>query len=174
MKNLFVILCVFVLLTSCTMVRYENPQPKNVVALKKFPEQMHGTYISEEQDTLQIDSLSFQFRNGEEINMLGNLSSAETVLKQSGKYYVINLYEEDGWDVFLVRVKKNKITIYFTSLSSNVEDLMEDLKATSPVQEVIDSTGNLKYYLIDPRPEAFRDLIQKRLYNEKLIFDRMD
>lgn len=156
------------------MVRFENPQPKDIVALEFFPEQMRGNFISDEQDTLEIDSINFHFKNGEEIDMKGSLTSAENILKQIGKYYIINIHEEDGWDVFPIRAKKDQITVFYTSLSSEVDDLMEELSTTSPVLEVNDSTGNLKYYLIDPAPQEFKTLLRKNLYDEKIIFKRMN
>lgn len=172
MKKLFLAMVIFVLSTSCTMVRFENPQPKNAIALQHFPQQMHGNFISDEQDTLEIDSFSFHFRNGEEINLWGDLTSTETILKQFGKHYIINIHKEDGWDVFPVKIKEDRITVYYTSLPSKVEDLMEKLKQTTQVKGVADSTGHLSYYLIDPTPEEFRFLLRKKLYNEKLIFKR--
>lgn len=174
MKKLFLAVVIFVLWASCTMVRFEDSQPVDVVALSYFPEQMRGNFISDEQDTLEIDSVRFHFRNGNEINLIGDLTSEETILKQTGKYFIINLNEEEGWDVFPVRLHKDRITVYYTSLSSKVEDLMEELKLTSKVKEVVDSTGHLNYYLINPTGDGFRTLLRKKLYNEKLVFERMN
>ncbi len=173
MKKLYLAM-IFLIGISCTMVRYENPQPAEAVALRSFPKQMHGSFVSDEQDTLEIDSVRFHFRNGKEINMVGDLTSQETILKQMGKYYIINLYEEDGWDVFPVKLKKDRISVYYTSLSTKVEDLMADLQVTSEVKEIADSTGHLNYYLIDPEPDEFRALLRKKLYNEKIVFERMN
>ncbi len=173
MKKLFLAMIIFMLCASCTMVRFENPQPLDVVASSYFPKQMHGSFISDEQDTLEIDSVRFHFRNGEEINMIGDLTLDHTILKQTGKYLIINLHEEEGWDIFPIRLKKDRITVYYTSLSSKVEELMEELRVTSEVKEVADSTGHLKYYLINPTPEEFQILLKKKLYDEELVFKRI-
>lgn len=173
MKRLSLAVASFLLWSSCTMVRFENPQPSGVVASPYFPMEMRGSFISDEQDTLEIDSLHFHFRNGEEINMTGDLASEKTILKQIDKYFIVNFEEEKDWDVFPVKINKDQIIVYYTSLSSKVDDLMEELKLTSEVKEVTDSTGHLHYYLINPTPEQFETLLRKKLYNEELVFKRL-
>lgn len=94
MKKLSLALAILMLWPSCTMVRYENPQPSDVVALPFFPKQMYGSFISDEQDTLEIDSLRFHFRNGEEINVTGDLTSEKIILKQMENYFIINIQDQ--------------------------------------------------------------------------------
>lgn len=174
MKKLVLAILTAFQVTACTVVRFETPQPADVVALNDFPEEMRGVFISEDQDTLEINTLEFHFRNGEEIQVRGNLSTAETVLKEFRNYYILSLKEEGEWDVFPVKVKKGNIHLFIPSNAPGAEELMEELKKTSPVKEISGADGDFDHYLINPTSEEFRYLLKKNLFDEKIIFKRME
>ena len=160
-------------MVACTTVRFESPQPAGSLLLNEFPLEMQGFYITEENDTLEVSSCEFHFKNGEEMFISGNLNSEETVLKKFGNIYVLSLKDEKVWDVFPLKTRKSKLIAYYVSTGRNVEALMEDLKKTSTVQEISDTDEELGYYLIDPSVQEFEKLWTKNLFSEKLEFKRM-
>lgn len=174
MKKLVLAILTAFQVTACTVVRFETPQPADVIALSDFPEEMRGVFISEDQDTLEINGHEFYFRNGEEIQVEGDLTTAETVLKEFRNYYILSLKEEEEWDVFPLKMRKGDIHLFFPTMASNAEELMEELKKTSPVKEISGADGDFDHYLINPTSEEFRYLLRKNLFDEKIIFKRME
>lgn len=174
MVKLVFVIAIAILATACTVVRFESPQPAAGIALPEFPEKMQGLFVSEDQDTLEITPFNFHFRNGDEIQVKGDLSGNETIFKEYKNYYILNLKEEGAWDVFPVKLKKGNVHVYFSATASGAEELMEELKKTSSVKEIPDADGHFAYYLISPTPEEFQDLIRKNLFDEKIIFKRIN
>lgn len=172
MKKLILSIMTLVGFLSCTTVRFENPQPVDSQQLAEFPLQMQGLFISEEDDTLEVSTYKFSYRNGEDMNITGDLLSQETVLKEFGDYYILNIKDEGVWDVFPLKVRKNRLIAYYSSLESDVEDLMEELKKTSVVKEIPDTNDQLGYYLVSPSKKEFEFLFEKNLFSEKLTFKR--
>lgn len=158
---------------ACTVVRFEATQPAEGIALPEFPKELQGLFVSEDQDTLEIQPLNFHFRNGEEIELKGDLTTSETVLKELSNYYILNLKDEGVWDAFPVKLKRGNVHVYFSATASRAEELMEVFKSTSSVMEIQDTEGDFEYYLIAPTPEEFQDLIRKKLFDEKIIFKRI-
>lgn len=156
------------------MVRYETPQPAETASLPQFPEKLQGLFISEDLDTLEVTQFKFHFRNGDEIQVKGDLSGSETVLKEFKNYYILNLKDEEVWDVFPIKVKNDDLQVYFSATASRAEEMMEELKETSPVMEITDEDGDLEYYLITPTSEEFRRLLRKGLFDERLLFKRIE
>lgn len=174
MKKPVFLLLFLLQLTACTIVRFDSPQPADAIALPEFPEKMRGLFVSEDQDTLEVTITGFHFRNGEEIQLRGDLTMGEAVLKEIKNYYILNLQEEGEWDVFPVRLRKGDIHIYFPATASRAEELMEEIKQTSSVIEILDADGDFDHYLIDPTPEEFQFLIRKNFFDERIIFKRIE
>jgi len=45
-----------VLLVGCGNIKFTEPQPANVRAEQKFPEELQGIYVGKEKDTIEINS----------------------------------------------------------------------------------------------------------------------
>lgn len=100
MKKLIIIFATAFSLSSCTAVKFEDPQPSVVPSLSEFPEKMHGRYVSDNDDTLYIDRNFFRYTSGKEVTIEAELSGSEAILKKSDRTFILNLQDEDGWDVF--------------------------------------------------------------------------
>ena len=172
MKKLFNFMFLALLLTSCTAVKFENPQPAGAMALNEFPQKIRGTFTSDESDTLMITNDSFRFSDGKEINFSAELSAENTVLKLHKNTYILNLKDNGSWDVFPLKFSKNKITVYFADLNSKTESLLK-AKFPEAVQEVRTEDGKLDHYLIDPSATEFDRLLKKKLFFEKVEFKRL-
>lgn len=121
MKSTLIILTLLTaFLSSCTNVFFDQPQPKNGKKLKFVPTELQGTWI-EQLDTIYIT------KNGlEEVNVkmdsLDNIASIERekfylsdtlVLTKAGKYYVVNLFEKNNWQVIILDKQSNGDVIWY-------------------------------------------------------------
>ncbi|MHA6280951.1 hypothetical protein ACXYMT_12295 [Salinimicrobium sp. CAU 1759] len=172
MKMHIFFLLLAVLLTSCTAVKFQDPQPKGTAILQEFPQKFLGTFTSDESDTLRITKDSFRFSDGKEIEFAAELSAENTVLKLHKNTYILNLKDNGSWDVFPIKFSPNKITVYFADINSKTERL---LKAKHPetVQEIRTEDGKLDHYLIDPSAKEFDRLLKKKLFSEQVEFKRL-
>lgn len=172
MKKLLLSYC-FLGMAACTTVRFDSPQPAGELEIKEFPQELQGLFVSDEEDTLEVSLVEFSYRNEGEIFVSGNLTSEESVLKKFKNMYVLSLKDEGVWDVFPIKVRKNKLIVYYEEPEDDIQELMDELAVTSPVKEIPDSDEKYGYYLVDPSAEDFEKLWQEKLFSEKLIFKRV-
>ena len=159
MKTIILILSVTVMiLSSCTMVRFEQPQPVNTKALKEFPSSWVGVYIAD-QDTAFVKSNSYKF--GKEAESF--LSPDKAVLKRIGDYYVLSSKQEEGdWDVILIKPIYNGLEVYGIDYDKNEELIIDNLKKIISVKEIKKGESNKsERYVINPGKREFMNLIKK-------------
>lgn len=161
-------------MVACTTVRFESPQPSGELEIKEFPQEMQGLYFTEEDDTLEVSLHEFSFRSAGEVFVSGDLTSGQSVLKKFKNMYLLNLMDEDVWDVFPIKARKNRLIVYYEQPDDEIEDLMEELEKTSGVKEIPDSDEKFGYYLVNPSAEEFEKLWQEKLFSEKLVFKRLE
>lgn len=174
MKKLILFVLTAFLFISCTAVKFENPQPTAAPSLSEFPEKMHGTFVSDSDDTLEFSQNHFRYSSGTEVNLESKLSPESAVLKKANNTYILSLKDEQGWDVFPMKLGRNKITIYYANLDPDAEQLILDLKNTSPVHEIRNEEGKFDHYLIDPSEKEFKKLLRKKLFSEEIVFKRLN
>ena len=159
---------------SCTAVKFQDPQPKEAPAVIEFPERMQGTYTSADDDTLHISEKSFTYYNGKEINVTGTLNtSGDVILKEFEKGFILNLQDDQGWDVIPLKVSRNKITAGFAVLDPKTQPLILELEKSSKLQRINADDGKFSHYLLSPSDEDFKRLVRKKLFSEKTVFRRI-
>lgn len=163
----------FLAMEACTTVRFENPQPQEGIQLNQFPEDFQGLFTTADNDTLEISLYAFHFKNGDENSISGDLNSKETVLKSFKNLYVLSIKDEEVWDVFPVKARKNKLIVYYETTDGDIREYINDLKKTSQVKEIPDTEGKFGYYLVNPSAEEFEKLWKNKLFSDKLIFSRI-
>jgi hypothetical protein len=173
MKKLILFLTTAVLLSSCTAVKFEEPQPAAAPSLSEFPAKMNGLFVSNEDDTLHIERNFFRFSSGPEVNFEAGLSSSNAVLKKVKRNYILSLEDENGWDVFPLRISGKKITVRYANLEGRSEQLILDLQKSSSVKEIRTENGKIDHYLIRPTEKEFRRLLRKKLFSEKIVFRKI-
>lgn len=171
MKKLILLFGILLSVGSCTTVKFEAPQPAEAPSLNEFPEKMIGIYTSEEQDTLRISRNSFSYSSGKEVNMSTNLTSPNAVLKKLNNTYILNLRDNGSWDVFPIKVTRNKISVFYAGAETGTEKLLEE--NTASVKEIKTGEGRLDHYLVELSSEQFQRLLRKKLFSEKVVFRRL-
>lgn len=161
-------------ISSCTSVKFQDPQPKEAPVVSEFPEKMWGSYTSPEDDTLHISEKTFTYYNGKEINVSGTLNpSGDVVLKEFEKGLILNLKEDEDWIVIPLIVSRNRIKARFAVLDKKTEPLILELENSSGLQKVNSEDGKFSHYLISPSNEEFARLLRKKLFSEETVFKRI-
>ena len=174
MKKLLLLFVSALLLNSCAAVKFEDPQPANAPAVTGFPEKMQGIYTSADNDTLSIFRNSFRYFNGKEVNVTASLDTTDAVvLKRLKNNYILNLKDEQGWDVVPIKFSRNRITARYANLNSRTEPLIKKLEENSPVRKITTEDGKFSHYLIAPTDKEFKTLLRKKLFSEKTTFRRI-
>ena len=170
-KLLFITLLV---VSSCTDVQFQEAQPQNAPTLTEFPEKMRGLFASEDDDTLLIDDTSFTYYNGKEINVTGPLtSSGDVILKKLGNKYILNIKDDESWDVYPLQVSNNRIKAGYAVLDPKTQQFIRELEKSSKVKMINTEDGKFSHYLISPSDEDFKKLLRKNLFSEKIVFKRI-
>lgn len=171
MKRSFLILFpALVLCISCSSVQFRHPQPKGAVSIAEFPMELRGTYLDSIGDTLQVTANSFYYGSDIYDPLTDSLSSGQTILKEFGELYVINLGESE-WEVLLVEARGDNITVYYIILNDNEERIIQEIENIVPVKKI---KGIRDSYLIDPSEEQFKLLTEGKLFSEFVRFKKVD
>ncbi|WP_029038656.1 hypothetical protein [Salinimicrobium xinjiangense] len=174
MKKFLLFLVISVLFSSCTAVKFEEPQPIAAPSLSEFPPKMNGFFVSNDGDTLHIQKHSFKYSSGPEVDFEAKLPSSNAVLKKVKRYYILNIEDEKGWDVFPLKVARQKIKVHYAILDDRSEQLILDLRQSpSSVKEKWTEDGKFDHYLIRPTDKQFRRLLRKNLFSEKIVFSKL-
>jgi len=101
-------------MTSCVSVKFSTPQPADTAEMTSFPKSWRGRYVTMTDDTLFIGHNRLVFKDSlkEETYIIGQ----KIVLKKSDKYLVLNVKNEQNWDVVLAEKKRSLKSIYFLLL----------------------------------------------------------
>lgn len=173
MKVLFAI-SLFITLTSCLTVSFNQPQPKDGNRLQEFPEELRGTWTKDDGDFFTIKASGIQSSNliYDSLENLIDTSYRYTALSdslqlyQGGKYYVYNMQDsEDMWNFAVVNVDvKGNIYTY----------LCDDAKFYSELKGIkVDSLSySGQYYLEDS--DEFLDFDTTIYYPSAKEISKMD
>lgn len=167
-KFILIFVVISMILSSCKFVRFENSQPVDAKELATFPKNMIGEYIGQDNDKLIVTSKSYKLEKEKE----EFLSPGKIVLKKFKSYYVLNCNEEKEWDVFLLKITGENLTVYAIDYEKKEETVINDLKKILPVKEY-KAEGNSKSYVINPTKSEFRLLVKKNQFKSIGTFTRI-
>jgi len=116
MKKLALLLIVAVL-TSCTSVHFEVPQPMGGEKQSEIPKELQGTWIKNT-DTCYVFAKGYTDATAKfdstgkvviGVKRESTLLSEKMILNKAGKYYVANFLTDDGsgWQVVIIEKKEN-------------------------------------------------------------------
>jgi len=126
MKNRLVFfVLLMVVISSCTNVYFDQPQPKNGEILKYIPLELQGVWV-DKLDTLYITKNGF-----EEVNVKTDSSGTilsikreahfltdSLMLKKADKYYIVNIREKKNWQVVILDRQNNGDIIWYYPLNT--------------------------------------------------------
>jgi hypothetical protein len=156
-------------ISSCTSVKFETSQPKDAPELSAFPPEITGNYISKNKDTVLILSNSFQLKESTIFGKgkLNLLMPNEMVLKRMNEYYILSLKDSNAWEVLAFKQKGTNLIVYYINIDQKKEDkIITTLKGLTKVTEILDGTGKIDRYQINPTKEEFQLLFDNKIFSE--------
>lgn len=175
MRNLTTILVLCFLMQSCNSILFTDAQPEGAPVLKEFPENMLGSFMNEDLDTLVVSSTSFIFRDGDPVQLSGDIIPKGCVLKKMDDWYILSVQDEVEWEVFPIEITDNDhFTVHYIDLEENEEKrIVADLEGMMKVQKIYNEEGNFDYYVVSPSKKQFKRLLKKNVFSHSMNFERI-
>jgi len=157
-RNLFVLLMLLVLTTSCGKVYFSSPQPANGKVVKVFDSKILGFYsdsildVKVSGDSLCINSQSFKLTS----EMPGK---DQALVKFYKDFYFVSLSDSIYFTVFMAGFYEDKLAIYMLNPDQRS---IENLKRVVDVKTLDDGKES---YLIAPSKKEFNDIIDWELFD---------
>jgi hypothetical protein len=172
MRIFSLFLFAIILVSSCHPIRFDEPQPRGKKVLLIYPEELRGTWMSGDPDTLWITEDAFYLGKENEMFSLRDTLEERSHLRQKGDYYFMNFKEEDGtWVVMVVQLRdENTISLYMSDL--DMPNMEKALSKYGKASVVLDDAGQFDYYLIS---RAKRKAVLKMIkdgYFDEITFSR--
>lgn len=163
-KNLWITIAAC-LLASCSVVRFDVPQPNGVKNLDRIPDKLTGMFIGTNNDTLMVNVGWFSFKSTKgDMNVDLKLSDS-TVLRQYKGYYFLSNQEADGWNVVAVEPKSgDRVTLLMLYVDN--ADRLARIQKIVKLREKKKSDGETDYYLANPTKEELIKLLEQGLFEE--------
>ena len=168
------------ILSSCGVYLFENPQPLNTKELKVVPAELIGMYIEKkEQDSLIITNDSYNYLS-QDSEREGSLHRGNVVLKKMNDYYILSQKvahplensSDSLWEVYAVKYKRNGLSVYsLTFEEDNREQFNDSVMKILPVKE--QNTDGDTLYVINPTKREFKTLLESKLYRKVLEFKKI-
>jgi hypothetical protein len=167
----------FILLTfcACKEVSFKEPQPKGRKALSEIPKELRGTYLVEEEnstnkDTMLVTSRGYFVRSDSTKGELGD----SLVLKKYKGYYFFNDNENPEWLLRLIKKEANGDLSYLL-MEPGKESFNEFLLKLNEEIEIDSSeVSDEKLYQIDPSPKELMSLIEKGYFKKKMKLKKLN
>lgn len=168
---LFSIACIL-LLVSCKEVSFKVPQPAGIKPLTEIPASLQGYYlsqadeVSEDSDTLVIESWGYHFKDKNDNDWLGRGQISDSlVVKFYEGYYFVNFKSDDQWVLRLIKQKPHG-AIEFLAI-----DIQDDTKRKE-ILKTISKKMSIKeihrdedtFYQISPTRNQLLNLIKEGLF----------
>lgn len=166
MKNIriatIILLGTVALLSSCSNIAFENPQPEHANELASTTDEIRGTWLNEKGDKVKITSNKIilpdvKWRLGE-----------DCILKASNGRYFLSTREEVGWMLMVAELEADNLHVWQFNIESS-EDLNE-LEMLTKVTTLGDSDEET--YFINPSHEEFERMLESEFLEEIGVFTR--
>jgi len=170
MKQLLFFLVLVFLAASCVDVKFEQAQPAGKNALKKFPKKLQGIYTDGDNDTLlTINEFSYEYED-EIISLSTDTDLSESnILKKFGRYYLLNIEEDDLWMCFAAELqKKEKLVLY--SIDGSKEETVNKLKMLTAVKESKNTDGDVDVYIVNPSRRELKKMLKEGVFSDEEVY----
>ncbi len=172
--KLFPIYCFFILiisLSSCSNVVYKYAIPYENAELSAFPNDIQGTYINNDNDTLTINANDYLFGKDSDLIFLSGELNNDLILKEFSGYYFLNFRNTDGyWESIIAYPQKENITIYCIYIKDKKYVKIINSKIKHGKARSIRKNGK---YIIDPKKDEILDLLQNEDICKKTVLKRL-
>ena len=172
MKNLLLAILLAFTAGACVTLEYQTPQPLNETNLNSIPYFLQGYYLDENNDTLVVTDLGFQYQS-EASPLSSEAYLSDTLIVRPFKNcYTTNIAIESSWLVYLICRQTNGDLLLYT-IDVEKEDVVEQLKSITKVITETDDSGQVSSYLINPSEKEFNQLYESGLFEKSIHFRRI-
>ncbi|MCB0381392.1 MAG: hypothetical protein KDD24_09055 [Flavobacteriales bacterium] len=151
---------------SCISVEFKKPQPIKGKKIIQFPNELIGTYLNSDNDTITIantyfkaTSLTIELNNNSKPSNKVDLSD-NIFLKQMDKKYILNMKDEknkSNWSIIIINKTPNGLLI--NTFNVDDKDFLTTLKTITKTEELRDEDGKLEKIIIDPSENEFKKIL---------------
>ncbi len=175
LRNFIMLLTAVLVFSSCTTIKFETPQPKDVEALIEFPADVTGTYMDADNVALSVTKTSFKYGNKKSpVYLSKTLSPGQTVLKKYNDDYVVSIKDKSAWEVFTFTYNDKGLKAYYMDVEdSTINETVAKVKAVVPLKEVKDTEGKLDYYTANPSKAEFDKLLKGKVFSKVIVFRKV-
>ena len=162
------------LIPGCKEISFKEPQPKGKKALSEIPRELLGTYLLEEEnssnrDTMLVTKTGYFVKSDSTKGQLGD----SLVLKKYKGYYFFSDNENPEWLLRLIKRESNGDLSYLL-MDPGQQSFNEFLLKLNEEIEIDSSDVNdEKLYRIDPTPKELISLIEKGYFKKKITLKKL-
>lgn len=173
MNRLLLLISVVIFLAACTNVNFVNSQPENIDPLVNIPERYHGIYEFEDPT---INSESYLVTDSSIGDMI---LGQEIIVKQKGNFFFLNIFNEDRYGVYVVKMNRALNYERIEMLFPNITDQMLGFFNIINLEEVLElkeSSFNLREadYLVEGVTDHQMNLLLKEsMLDDPVILKRI-
>jgi hypothetical protein len=182
MARLFII-GILAILVGCKEISFREPQPKGRKPLSQVPKNLHGKYLTVEdngeisKDTVVINASGYHFGYFYATEKAGvkqdkydiGILNDSLVIKTFKGYYFLNFNENPEWLLRVIKKEKNGDLTFMTPGQHGV-DFKDYYKNLSAVISIDSAEVNGKtLYQIDPSPKQLVELIEKGFFSKAVL-----
>lgn len=173
MKKLVLILAVGIVLTSCTEVIFEEPQPLGVKQLKSIPSELQGSFsfvIMNEETLMEIGS---NYITGDDDR---SYLSDSLIIKKMGNQFIVNKRIDDAgekegmWEVYVLEDKGCGF-VKATSFIINSDTYVSKFEASTGGTVI--GEGQEKSMIIKPTADQFNSILKDDSVTVSIILERV-
>jgi hypothetical protein len=161
------------LLSACDQVIFPEPQPRKEKPLTEIPDELQGTFLDEDNDTLFVFKQRFSYYS-DLANMENIFISDSAVLKMyKGRYYYstrISLKGEQYWLSYMLLPTAQGFDLY-TMDPDDIVKLAKLQDITSKVRDIED--GDAEYYLFNPKRKHYKKIISDSVFTKMISFRKV-
>ena len=175
----YICLFITVLLCSCQMYFFENPQPLHSKALKAVPAELIGIYKESGSDTLIITNDSYKYLSKDN-KKEGAFKLGNMVLKKLDDYYILSQKMVDSlgqpynelWEVYAMKYTNNHLLVYnLNCAKDDCQPMADSVSRIVPYKNLLMDKDTL--HIINPTKNQFRALLDKNLFRLVSEFERI-
>jgi len=166
MKKVIALLVLGLCFGACTEVYFEQSQPAGIKPETKFPIDIQGTYVTNDEDTIRIGEVTYNADDEDESIYSQGKINDKVILKKYKKIYYLSVLQDNGlWEVAALSVGKDKeLTSYY--IDGGNEFSVDKMRSIVTIQEVFDPEGDIDYYIINPNKNQLKRLFSNEVFTK--------
>lgn len=161
------------LLTSCSSIVFDKPQPVNGKSISNLSNDLLGIFFNSDNDTLTITKNTISFSSKTKLTVTGTLGKNLDVREYSDGF-VVNLSDSVKgqlvWIAYIFKLKNDSLFISFSDIDPNkLREIADEIANITPIEYIkTEKKGNTKILLKPKNYEEFDKIINAGIFNKTI------